>query len=35
MTLPAEYQTCYVCFIDILGFTNKIAKLEENHGLFD
>jgi hypothetical protein len=35
MTLPAEYQTSYVCFIDILGFTAKIAKLEENHELFE
>lgn len=35
MTLPAEYQTRYVCFIDILGFAHKIAKLEENHELFE
>ena len=35
MTLSAEYQTRYVSFIDILGFTRKIAKLEENHELFE
>ncbi len=35
MTLPPEYQTRYVSFIDILGFTRKIAKLEENHELFE
>jgi hypothetical protein len=35
MTLPTEYQTRYVSFIDILGFTQKIAKLEENHELFE
>ena len=35
MTLPPEYQTRYVSFIDILGFTDKIAKLEENHELFE
>ena len=31
MTLPVEYQTRYIWFIDILGFGQKIAKLEEHH----
>ena len=35
MTLPVEYQTRYIWFIDILGFGQKIAKLEEHHELFE
>jgi hypothetical protein len=35
MTLPSAYRSRYVSFIDILGFANKVAKIEQDHAIFD
>ncbi len=35
MTLPADYAIRYVSFVDILGFANKIRKIDENNALFE
>ncbi len=35
MPLPPEYRPRYVSFIDILGFEAKVARITDDHSVFD
>lgn len=35
MPLSFDYSNRYVVFLDILGFKDKVAKIEKHHPLFE